>query len=177
MDKILFFLRRQKQCRNTSRKTVGLRKFKFSAPLVHHCKTGYVTANYSVSSSRKGKTHTEMATLPRGICFSWLLEQDWMLSEVNSEAQPSLLLWGSWSSRHGFLLPLFYAICQRESGAEEPTHFAALLVPITSLRQHGLLWKSVAGYTTLHFPKNCSHPWSIANLEKLTSSTVRENKD
>lgn len=55
-----------------------------AVPLVQHCKTGYIIANHSVSSSKKGKTHKEMATPPRGTCFSWPLEQDWTLSGINA---------------------------------------------------------------------------------------------
>lgn len=146
----------QKQCRNASCRSEASRKLPVDVPPVRHHKKSYITANYLLRSSTAGKTCTEMAALSRGICFTF--GQGWMVS-VSAQVQPSLQFPGSKSSRLQFLFPLFYTICHPESRAEEPAHFAALLLSMpSSLRQHGLPWDSAASFLSYTAPKKWEPP-------------------
>lgn len=69
MDKILFIWRWQRQGRDTSHQKRDSRMSKVDLPLVHHNKTGYITAKHLVSSSKAGKSCRETAALSRQTHF------------------------------------------------------------------------------------------------------------
>lgn len=170
MDKILFTGRRQKQCRDAQHQTGDSRRFKTDLPLVHRNNTGYITANRLVSSSKTGKSCTETTALSRQnlLCPGPLFRTERCLElPCSSEAAKE--------SRQGFPFSLSSIICLQESGAEEPTHCAALLLPMRlSLSRHGLPWDLAGSLLSCTSPQNWKSPMS--SLAELSGKINTSNK-
>jgi len=140
VGKILLTGRRPKQCRDMPHPTADSRRFKADLPLVHHNNTGYLTANH-FAEARQEKAAQKPQLCPGKSVLSCPVGQDSKVPGVNAQAQPRLQLGGSRSSRQGLPFSLFSMICLQGSGADEPTHSAALLLPMhSSLGQHGHPW-------------------------------------
>lgn len=160
MDKIPFTGRRQKQCRDAQHQTGDSRRFKIDLPLVHRNNTGYITANCLVSSSKTGKSCTETTALSRQnlLCPSPLVRTERCLEPMHKPDLPCSSE-AAKESRQGFPFSLSSIICLQESGAEEPTHCAALLLPMRlSLSRHRLPWDLVGSFLSCTSPQNWKSP-------------------